>query len=127
MMETENNYENKPQDTEEKRHFESCSDALRSGREEATAKAREAAPKLKAAVADVIFDVAYGAAYGACFAGAFANEFVPKTVKDVVGKGVAKGAAAGRSAADKVRGHTEMKTSDNDVTETDPAGLPAPA
>ena len=95
-METENNHE---AENEAKRHFESCSDAFQSGREDATAKAREAAPKLKGAIADTIFNMAYGAAYGAFFASAFANEFVPQSVKD----GVAKGAAAGRDAADKVR------------------------
>lgn len=93
-METENNPEEK-----EKRRFESCSDAFKSGRQDATEKARAAAPKFKGAVADAVFDVAYGAAYGAFFASAFANEFIPRAVKD----GVAKGAAAGRDAASKVR------------------------
>ncbi|MEJ6572268.1 MAG: hypothetical protein QNL01_12015 [Akkermansiaceae bacterium] len=136
-METENNHEDMPQDSchsnadanasaEEKRHFESCSDAFQAGKDDATARAREAAPKLKAAIADAIFDVAYGATYGAVFAGTFANEFVPKSVRDAVEKGVAKGAAAGRTAADKVRSKvkpaTESATDDGGAIE-----LPAPA
>ncbi len=132
-METENNHEDMSQDScnsnagaEEKRHFESCSDAFQAGKDDATARAREAAPKLKAAIADAIFDVAYGATYGAVFAGAFANEFVPKSVRDAVEKGVAKGAAAGRGAADKVR--SKVKPAANSAT--DDGGtieLPAPA
>ncbi|MBT8038297.1 MAG: hypothetical protein KJO21_12210 [Verrucomicrobiae bacterium] len=113
-MNPENNHEEMPRDTEKKRHFDSCSDAFRSGRDDATAKAREAAPELKAAIADVIFDVAYGTAYGAFFASAFANEFVPQTVKD----GVSKGAAAGRRAADKVRrGSAQKNASHGDRAE----------
>ncbi len=126
-MKPENNDEHSPRNEGEKRHFESCSDAFKSGREDATAKAREAAPKLKAAVADVIFDVAYGTAYGACFAGAFANEFIPKTVKDVVGRGVAKGAETGRSAADKMRGHAGGQTSEDGEAETGSAEFPVMA
>lgn len=127
-METENNYEDMPQENEGKRHFESCSDAFKAGKEDAAAKAREAAPKLKAAIADALFDVAYGATYGAVFAGAFANEFVPKSVKEAVEKGVAKGAAAGRSAADKVRSHTQPAAkTDVAADDGDPLELPAPA
>ena len=122
-METENNHEK----TDAKRHFDSCSDAFQSGREDATAKAREAAPKLKGAIADTIFDMAYGAAYGAFFASAFANEFVPQVVKD----GVAKGAAAGRSAADKVRERVRKTATegaaDENVADGGANELPAPA
>ncbi len=120
-MNTENNHHEENKDTKEKRHFESCSDAFRAGKEDATAKAREAAPKLKSAIADVIFDVAYGATYGAVFAGAFANEFVPQAVKD----GVAKGAAAGKDAADKVR--SKMKKNSEVPDSEDSIELPAPA
>lgn len=120
-METENNHEQQSEGRKEKRHFESCADAFRAGREDATAKAREAAPKLKSAVADVVFDIAYGATYGAVFAGAFANEFVPQAVKD----GVAKGAAAGKDAADKVRARMRKQSG---VPDSDDAiELPAPA
>lgn len=94
-METDNT-DDKPQ---EKRNFESCSEAFKNGKQDASAKAKEAAPKLKGLIADTVFDMAYGAAYGAFFASTFANEFLPQAVKD----GVAKGAAAGRDAADKVR------------------------
>jgi len=117
-METENANDNQG----EKRHFESCRDAFTSGKQDATAKAKEAAPKLKGFIADTVFDVAYGAAYGTFFASAFASEFVPQSVKD----GVAKGAAAGRDAARKMRerahGGKAEDTSDGDTME-----LPSPA
>lgn len=119
-MKSENHHEEN-QEPVRKRHFESCSEAFRAGKEDATAKARETAPKLKSAIAGVIFDVAYGATYGAVFAGAFANEFVPRAVKD----GVAKGAAAGRNAADKAR--SRMNKNAQDVEAADSAELPAPA
>jgi len=117
-METENNHE----ENDAKRHFESCSDAFQSGRDDATAKAREAAPKLKGVIADTIFDMAYGAAYGAFFASAFAHEFVPQVVKD----GVAKGAAAGRSAADKIRAKV-TPTANSAADDGGTIELPAPA
>ncbi|MFK7909324.1 MAG: hypothetical protein AB8F34_01855 [Akkermansiaceae bacterium] len=119
-MDTENNQETN-QDAQAKRHFESCADAFRAGKEDAAAKAQEAAPKLKSAIADVIFDVAYGATYGAVFASAFANEFVPQAVKE----GVAKGAAAGKDAADKVRAKMNKQSEVPDSDET--IELPAPA
>ena len=120
-METENNHENSQE--QEKRHFDSCTDAFKAGRDDATAKAREAAPRLKSFVADAVFDVAYSAAYGAFFAGAFANEFVPQTVKD----GLAKGAAAGRSAADKMRERARKKSTEENADQVDTLELPAPA
>ncbi len=120
-METENNHENTQK--QEKRHFESCSDAFKAGKEDATAKAREAAPRLKGFVADAIFDVAYSAAYGAFFAGAFANELLPQTVKD----GLAKGAAAGRKAADKMREHAHPKTTPEQTTPYEGATIELPA
>ena len=121
-MNTENDNHTSDQNTDPKRHFDSCSNAYQAGREDATTKAREAAPKLKGAVADTIYDVAYGVTYGAFFAGALAKEFIPKAVKDVVAQGVEKGAAAGRAAADKVR-----QPSTSEVAESDPLELPAPA
>lgn len=87
---------------DERRHFESCSNAFKAGKEDATAKAREAAPKMKSAVTETVHDVAYGLAYGAFFAGAFAHELLPKSVKDAVAKGIDRGSAAGRNAAEKV-------------------------
>lgn len=123
-MNTENDDQISEETTEAKRQFDSCSNAFQAGREDATAKAREAAPKLKSAVADTIFDVAYGVTYGAFFAGAFANEFIPKAVKDVVAQGVEKGAAAGRKAADKVR---QPSPAASEVAEMNTLELPAPA
>jgi len=118
IMETNNNNENQDQGCcdDAKRHFESCSEAFKSGMDDATEKAKEAAPKIKGAIADAVFDVAYGAAYGAFFASAFANEFIPQSVKD----GLAKGAAAGKDAADKMRerakGSTQEKSDDGGGT-----------
>ena len=82
-----------------KRQFDTLCDALRSGKYEGSAKAKEAAPTLKSSVAEVFHDLAYGVAYGAYFTGAFANEMVPKKVKS----GLAKGAEAGKAAARKAR------------------------
>lgn len=119
--------ENHEEETENtKRQFDNCGAAFKAGRSDATAKAREAAPKLKGAVADAVYDVAYGAAYGVFFAGAFANEFVPRSVRDVVGKGVAKGAAAGRKAADKMRTKSEAANHNNEDADGS-LELPAPA
>ena len=130
-MNTENDNQRTEANTEEntdpKRHFDSCSNAFQAGREDATTKAREAAPKLKGAVADTIYDVAYGVTYGAFFAGALAKEFIPKAVKDVVAQGVEKGAAAGRAAADKVRQPSPSANETGEVAESDPLELPAPA
>lgn len=77
--------------------FESVRDAVETARKEAGAMAKDTAPKLKAAVAEVVYDIAYGAAFGTFFAGTFANELLPRQFKDCL----AKGAAAGRSAARK--------------------------
>ena len=118
IMETENT-----DNRQEKRNFESCSDAFKSGMEDATAKAKEAAPKLKGMVTDTVFDMAYGAAYGAFFASAFANEFIPQAVKD----GVAKGAAAGRDAAEKMRERARNKVKPEKEDGGDAIELPSPA
>jgi len=84
---------------ESKRQFDTMSDAIKAGKQEGSAKAREAAPSLKSCVAEAFHDLAYGVAYGAFFTGSFANELVPKTVKN----GLSKGAKAGRDAAQKAR------------------------
>ena len=78
-----------------KRQFDSMGDALRAGKDEGSAKAREAAPGLKSCVAEAFYGLAYGVAYGAFFSGFFVNELVPKAVKS----GFAKGAEAGKAAA----------------------------
>ena len=91
--------EKQPVEEEIKRQFDTMGDALRAGKDEGSAKAREAAPGLKSCVAEAFHDLAYGAAYGAFFTGSFANELVPKTVK----RGLAKGAEAGKAAARKAR------------------------
>ena len=119
IMNTENTNDNQ----NEKRSFESCSDAFKSGMEDATAKAKEAAPKLKGMIVDGIFDVAYSAAYGAFFASTFANEFVPQAVKD----GVAKGAAAGKEAAEKMRERAGNTNSAEGSVSEGTIELPAPA
>jgi hypothetical protein len=89
----------RPVEEETKRQFDTMVDALRAGKDEGSAKAREAAPSLKSCVAEAFHDLAYGIAYGAFFTGSFANEIVPKTVKS----GLAKGAEAGKAAARKAR------------------------
>ena len=85
--------EEQPVEEETKRQFDTMGDALRAGKDEGSAKAREAAPGLKSCVAEAFHDLAYGA----FFTGSFANELVPKTVKS----GLAKGAEAGKAAARK--------------------------
>ena len=91
--------EERPVEEETKRQFDTMGDALRAGKNEGPARAREAAPSLKSCVAEAFHDLAYGIAYGAFFTGSFANELVPKTVKS----GLAKGAGAGKAAARKAR------------------------
>jgi len=86
-----------PVEEETKRQFDNMRDALRAGKDEGSAKAREAAPGLKSCIAEAFHDLAYSVAYGAFFTGSFANELVPKTVKS----GLAKGAEAGKAAARK--------------------------
>ena len=88
-----------PVEEETKRQFDTMGDALRAGKNEGSAKAREAAPGLKSCVAEAFHNLAYGVAYGAFFTGSSANELVPKTVKS----GLAKGAEAGKAAARKAR------------------------
>ena len=89
------------QPVEEKieRQFDTMGDALWAGKDEGSAKAREAAPDFKSCVAEAFHGLAYGVAYGAFFSGFFVNELVPKTVKS----GLAKGAEAGKAAARMAR------------------------
>ncbi len=94
--------EEQPVEEETKRQFDTMNDALRAGKDEGSAKAREAAPSLKSSVAEVFHDLAYGVAYGAFFTGSFANELIPNTLKN----GLAKGAEAGKAAARKAREKT---------------------
>lgn len=78
------------------RHFDSFSQAIGAARRDASFKAREAAPKLKKALAGAAHDVAYGAAFGACFAACFAKELVPARLRE----SLKRGAKAGREAAE---------------------------
>lgn len=91
--------EEQPVEEKAKRQFDTMGDAFQAGKDEGSAKAREAAPSLKSCVAEAFHDLAYGVAYGAFFTGSFANELVPKTVKS----GLAKGAKAGKAAARNAR------------------------
>jgi hypothetical protein len=86
-----------------KRHFESFGDALNAAKEDACNKAKEAAPKLKSAVADAVHDMAYGGAYGAVFLGAFAAELIPGAIREGVVKGAQAGRDKARQACEKVR------------------------
>ncbi|NWK55446.1 hypothetical protein HW115_07475 [Verrucomicrobiaceae bacterium N1E253] len=118
-------------ETKEKRHFESCGNAFHAGREDATAKAKQAAPQVKGVIADAVYDVTYGLAYGAFFAGAFAKEFIPKSVVEVVSDGVSKGAAAGKAAANQWcqsdKSTPVTPEDDAERSASRPAALPSPA
>lgn len=81
---------------------------------DAKAKAEEAAPKVKQAMASAAHDVAYGAAYGASFIGTLVSECLPQIIKEGMEKGNAAGGDAAKSAADKLRSkksHTEAECS----------------
>lgn len=78
--------------------FESFSQAIGAARRDASFKAREAAPKLKKALAGAAHDVAYGAAFGACFAACFAKELIPAGLRE----SLKRGANAGREAAESL-------------------------
>lgn len=104
---------------ESKPSFNNFKDALKHGADDARAKAQEAAPKLKGAIAEAAFDLAYSVAYGTVFAGAFANEFVPQSVKE----GLKKGAEAGRRASEKARERAKHKPSDVEENFASP-GMP---
>lgn len=112
-----------------KRHFDSFSDAVNAAKEDACDKAREAAPKLKAAVAEAVHDLAYGGAFGAVFLGAFAAELVPSGLKEVLAKGAKAGREKAGQARDKVReAMTPSKNASSDdevvidLDRADPAG-----
>ena len=86
----------------EKHHFESVAEAMRSAKDDATNRAKEAAPKMKSAVAAAIYDLTYGGAYGAVFLGAFASELIPKPVRESFSKGAKAGRDTAKKAKDKV-------------------------
>lgn len=86
----------------EKHHFESVAEAMRSAKDDATNRAKEAAPKMKSAVADVLYDLTYGGAYGAVFLGALASELIPKPVRESFSKGAKAGRDTAKKAKDKV-------------------------
>jgi hypothetical protein len=87
---------------DEKHQFESVAEAMRSAKEDATNRAKEAAPKIKSAVADVLYDLSYGGAYGAVFLGAFASELIPKPVRESFSQGAKAGRDTAKKAKDKV-------------------------
>ena len=99
--------------------FNNFKDAVKHGADDARAKAQEAAPKIKGAIAEAAFDLAYSVAYGTVFAGAFANEFVPQSVKE----GLKKGAEAGRRASEKAREKAKHKPSEVEENFASP-GIP---
>ena len=72
----------------EEPRFSSFYQAFESGRKDASSIAREAAPKLKQALAGAAHDVAYGAAFGACFAACFAKELLPSSVRETLRRGM---------------------------------------
>lgn len=88
--------------TDDKRRFDSVTDALRAGKDDGAAKAREKCPQLKSGVANVVHDVAYGLAYGSTFAGAFLQELLPQSVREGFSKGASDGKEAGQAASTKV-------------------------
>lgn len=90
--------------------YGSFAQAIGTARRDASFKAREAAPKLKKALAGAAHDMAYGAAFGACFAACFAKELVPAGLRE----SLRRGAKAGREAAE-------------DAAAQDAPPLPAPA
>ena len=87
---------------DEKRQFESVAEAMRSASDDATNRAKAAAPKMKSAVADVLYDLTYGGAYGAVFLGAFVTELIPKPVRESFLKGAKAGRDTAKKAKDKV-------------------------
>lgn len=99
----------------EKRRFESVGDALKAGKDEGAAKAREKGPQLKSGISDAVHDVAYGLAYGSVFAGAFLNELIPRSIRDGLSKGATAGKKAGQAACEKVG--DALKTDSETVNE----------
>jgi hypothetical protein len=77
--------------------YTTFSEAFDTARQDAASMAREAAPKLKQALAGAAHDLAYGAAFGACFAACFAREIIPESLRETL----RRGADAGRDAAAK--------------------------
>ena len=113
--------------TKRKRHFDSFGEAFRGAREDATRKAKEAAPRMKSAVTEVVYELAYGGAYGGVFLGALAAELVPENIKESVARGARAGREKARTAADRAREAMKPKATAEageaviDI-ETNPAG-----
>lgn len=79
--------------------YTTFSQAIDAARRDAKSRARDAAPKLKEALAGAAHDITYGAAFGACFAACFARELVPSSLRDAIHRGARDGRdAAVRSA-----------------------------
>jgi hypothetical protein len=83
--------DNAPGSAPEAPRYTSFSQAIDTARTDAKFKAREAAPKLKEALAGAAHDITYGAAFGACFAAAFAKELLPAGLREAIRHGVRDG------------------------------------
>ena len=88
---------------EGKRHFDSFGEAFRRAREEAASKAKEAAPRIKSAMTEVVHELAYGSAYGAVFLQTLAGELVPGNIKGSVARGARAGRENARAATERAR------------------------
>lgn len=83
-----------PSPTPQCPRYTTFSEALDTARHDAESMAREAAPKLKQALAGAAHDLAYGAAFGACFAACFARELIPAGLRESIKRGAKDGSAA---------------------------------
>ncbi len=80
--------------------YTNFSQAIDTARRDASSKAREAAPRLKEALAGAAHDLAYGAAFGACFAACFAKELVPSSLRESLRRGAKDGRKAAETPAE---------------------------
>ena len=85
-------------------------DFFRKGVEDATAKAKEYAPKFKKEVDTILGEVAYGAGFVPGFLGTFIKEFIPEGFSEELQRGVAKGQESARECATKVKESTKPKS-----------------
>ena len=110
-------------------HWDSFHQAFKEGAAHAKAAAEDAAPKVKAALAEATYAIGYGVAYATVFSYTLAKGFVPEPVK----AGGRDGAEAGRKAAESFAGQGKAERSQPNPETTDPStpsgplALPGPA
>lgn len=104
-MNENNSHDSKP----EKKGFSGIDEVFKTAIDDASAKAREAAPKVKDAIDKALQDLVYGVAYGTSFTGTFVNEFVPDAVKESVCKGASEGRQAAAEASGRMREASEKR------------------